>query len=248
MGPSPCQLPRGRWPVKMFDRSWSSSPEYCRRRRRRSRSLGDKLRYDSGLECYHEPFGGGAPPKSSPELLWWTSTAAAVGVCDASELRQPLWRNKMLRTQEISPGCFPGACRRQSWPEATSTSPILAGLLQRGTTKIRWLRMNWSDSSGQDASSIEAELWEYSAMLRVVSIDGEEARPELGFQFWEKTRDRRSNGASRSYPRRQKGFYSRRSAAAPSGTSRRRRQIERWRLSHAAASWREEDDDPLPKW
>jgi hypothetical protein len=71
------------------------------------------------------------------------------------------------------------------------------------------LRTNKSDSSVQEASGIEAELWEYSAMLRVVSIDGEEARPELGFQYWEKTQDRRSNGTSRSYPQRWYSFYRR---------------------------------------
>jgi hypothetical protein len=93
----------------------------------------------------------------------------------------------------------------------------------------------------------EAELQSLTVRLRVSSSDGEKNRPELGFQFWEKTRDRRSNGASRSYPRRQKGFYSRRRAAASSGASRRRQRIKRRWLGHAAASWREEDDDPLPK-
>jgi hypothetical protein len=71
--------------------------------------------------------------------------------------------------------------------------------LQRETAKIRRLRTNWSDSSGQDASRIEAELWEYTAMLRVVSIDGEEARPELGFRHCRESEGERDAGFFRVF-------------------------------------------------
>jgi hypothetical protein len=53
------------------------------------------------------------------------------------ELQRLLQLDKMLRRFGFLPGCFQDGRRGESQPEVTSTSPIPASLLQKGTAKIR---------------------------------------------------------------------------------------------------------------
>jgi hypothetical protein len=163
------------WPVQEL------TAGYCWRRRRRSRVLGDKLRNDSGLECYHKPFGGGAPSKRSPELLRWTSTAAAVGVCSASKLRRPLWCDKMLRIREISPGCFLGPRRKESWTVTSMNSRIPTMNCGRERPDLCGPLAPLLDSFLPKVQLDEAHLLSYSTPSGVASSDGGRAWPELGF-------------------------------------------------------------------
>jgi hypothetical protein len=216
---------------------------YCRRRRRRSRVPGDKLRNDSGLECYHKPFGGGAPSKSSPELLRWTSTAAAVGVCGASELRRPLWCDKMLRTREISPGCFPGARRRESWTETSMNSRIPAMNCGREWLDLCGPLAPLLNSFLPEVQLDEAHLLSYFTPSGVASSDGGRARPELGFAVTMGITREREGMEGLGFPLGGGGVLIAAESRRPwSSASNRRRWIVRPAELHLAA-WRKEEDD-----
>jgi hypothetical protein len=56
------------------------------------------------------------------------------------------------------------------------------GQRRKGTVESRRCRLSLHDSSLLEVQGIEAELRGYPTGLRVASIDGEGARPELGFR------------------------------------------------------------------
>jgi hypothetical protein len=88
-------------------------------------------------------------------MWWWRRSDLVTGACSGElycdgrtvvygdgELQRLLQLDKMLRRFGFSPGCFQDGRRGESWSEVTSTSPIPASLLQKGTAKIRRLRTN----------------------------------------------------------------------------------------------------------
>jgi hypothetical protein len=55
------------------------------------------------------------------------------------------------------------------------------GMLWKGTTDSRRLRMNWPNSFGRNAYLVKADLWSYTVGLRTAFSNGEKTQPELGF-------------------------------------------------------------------